>query len=181
MTGISGKLFLFLSLVVLAGLFATGSIALGAPGAVVTTTITNLPHYIVEVVVKFVTWFVASGVLAVIVFSVVLDTPIRDLWVWLNAPRNDSHAIVLAGMAGVVSIAMLAAQGVTLQQFAFTVMTKGAIGLFLGILATTAGAWFIGVRSMDNFRARLVEKDNNSHVIVVMAILNIAMAFAMLA
>ncbi len=179
--GMSGKKFLLLSAAALTALFIVGAYALGAPGNVVTATITNLPSYVWEVLVKFAAWFAFTGLLAAVVFPVVLDTPLRDLWGWFASPRNDSHAHVLIGLGGVVAIALLAAQGVTFQQYAFTVMTKGSLGLFLGILATVIGASLIGVRSMDDLRGRLVEEDNSSHMDIVMAILNIAMAFAMLA
>lgn len=179
--GMSGKKFMLLSALALTAVFVVGSYALGAPGNVVTATITNLPRYVLEVLVKFTTWFTFTGLLAAVVFPVVLDTPLGKLWDWFAAPRNDSHAHVLIGLGGVVAIAMLGAQGVTLQQYAFTVMTKGSLGFFLGILAMVVGAWLIGVRSMDDLRGRLVEEDNSSHVDMVMAILNIAMAFAMLA
>lgn len=179
--GMSGKAFLALSFVGLAVLFAIGTLGLRAPTNVVEATFTNLPRYLFEVAVKSAAWFIVTSLMSVITFGLVLDTSLRELWRWFSTPRNDSHAIVLAGIGGVVAIAMLAAQGVTLQQYAFTVMTKGSLGVFLGILVTSVGAWLIGVRSMDDFRMRLVEKDNNSHVLVVMTVLNGAMAFAMLA
>ena len=177
--GISGKRYLLLWTILMVVIFAAAQIFL-APKAVVTKTFEVIPGWIGEYLIRMIFIGVLVLARAYITFTHVLDTPLKQLKAKFEKSRNDSHAIVLIGLAILAYILITAVKGVGFTQYLYIVMTRGALGEIVGDVITILVARFcFGIHSMDEFRDWVDAEDNNSHAILVMGIKIISLAVAL--
>ena len=177
--GVSGFQFLgvmagFLTVFFCLGLFL-------APDTVKAQLASDMGSYLLKLLVKIIILTIWSGAVMWVIFYHVLDTTFAELREYLEQVHNDSHAIIAGAIILAGGLIIGLSQGVTVNAFAYTVLTKGSVGVAIATIFTIVGAWRFGVRSMDGFRDWIGAESNDSHAILVssmwLAIIILAMTF----
>lgn len=149
------------------------------PTAMETNTAGFVPGIIVEAVIRFALLLVLGGILCLFFFGVVLGVGYADLLEKFKAQYNDSHAILVASLFVTAGMLVMGAHGVSLIEYIHSLMTRGALGLALGIVFTLVMCVLFNIRTLASFRLWIGENDNDSHAILVGFILPLCVALVM--
>jgi len=185
--GISGGVHLLLKFVILLLAFAVGVYFFAPSGQTISNLFAFLTKgFLIGLKVRGGVFIVYVLFMTYLTFEHVMDTPLLR-WPWvsrgaitlrgqLDATRNNSHMIILAGilLSGWQVATVLDAS--TPDLFIFAVLTRGAIGEMIGDIVTFVTAYLSGIRSLDKFNEWMVQKDNDSHAILVAVIKFVAVA-----
>ncbi|MBI2465196.1 hypothetical protein HYV64_03575 [Candidatus Shapirobacteria bacterium] len=185
--GISGKAYLLLKFVLLSLAFAAGLYFFAPSGQSINDLFAFLTKgFLIGLKVRGGVFVAYVLIMTFISFEHVMDTPLLR-WPWnrrgaitlrgqLDAARNNSHVIILAGilLSGWQVATVLDAS--TPDMFIFAVLTRGAVGEMIGDIITFIIAYLSGIRSLDKFNEWMVEKDNDSHAILVAVVKFVAVA-----
>lgn len=174
--------FLMTTGIILLVAFTIGSIVGLSAG--VTPNITGIMAYVGQVVVKF-TLAVAVFFLAAWIVAIHLGTTLGRLVASMHdradyVQENLSPVAVLGGLMLAVGQIVALAHASTFPVYMYEALTKGSVGLALGILATAVIGVFVGVRSFNRFTEFFYNAKNNQLVIFMMVALNTAVLIAML-
>ena len=93
--------------------------------------------------------------------------------------ENLSPVIVLGGLLLAVAQIIAFPRVTTLALYTYDVLTKGSLGLFIGMMFALFEARRIGVKSVSNFAEFFHDPSNNEVVAYIMLVLNVAVLVAM--
>jgi hypothetical protein len=165
--GISGIVYLALTFVAMALIFAAAQYFLAPSANVVNEAYAKTFEWVNEYGKRLALVAGITFVFAYAVFTHVLDTPLRQLGSKFRKPQNDSHAIVLLGLAAKAVLLIAMIEGQSFDQYLYLVMTQGSVGELMATVVTLGIARFFGIRSMDEFRDKVEEKDNDTFTMLV--------------
>jgi hypothetical protein len=114
-----------------------------------------------------------------VVFRHVLDTKLTQLTSKLKDHHNDSYAIIIFGLVTSVVIMLTAVGDTTIQYLLYQILTRGTVGYAIATVFTVIFAKIFGMKSMDELRYWVNEKDNNSYAIIISGILIVSMILSM--
>ncbi len=160
-------------------LFAAGLFFIAPNREVIDNTMGGVSQYLAEVGIKFGLATIIAFIQAYVVFTHILDTPLKLLRGKFEKSRNDSHAYILVGVIGSVTIALAMAGGANIAQYIYQLCTRVAIGYAITTIGTVLVARFFGVKSMDQFRDWIDTEDNDSFAILVVGVMIFSMVLAM--
>lgn len=178
--GISGTLFFVAQLAVLSMVFVFGIYVLAPNDSVVVSTMGAFGGYGIELIVKFGVLVVIVAAEGFLLFTQVLDTPLGMLLAKYRKPRNNSHAVLMAGLLIATGVAVSLADASSARQFLYVMCTKAVVGHALAIVLTILYARLVlQVQSMDEFRDWVDQEDNDSHSMLIAAAFVVTMTVAM--
>jgi hypothetical protein len=135
-----------------------------------------------RVILKFGCTWVTFIALASVIARGLLGTTLRDLFLQMHdkvaLQENLSPFALTAGL--LIALAQVfSPHAATLPLYFYEVLTKGALGILLGFVATVFVAWTNNVKSLREFDELFNKKDNNQLVLFLVVSFNVAVHFAM--
>ncbi len=177
-----GFRFLLITGLALPAAFVIGCVAGLSAG--VTPNPAGIISYVLQVLVKFVLVGVASAALmwlAAIQLETTLPKLLSSMHDRAEYPQeNLGPVMILGGLLLAMGQIFALAHATTFSVYLYEVLTKGSVGLALGIVATALIAFVVGVRSFNRFTELFNDPKNNQLVMFLMIAFNTAVLVAML-
>jgi hypothetical protein len=178
-----GFSFVLSALVLLTVTFIVGAV-IGLTGGVV-TSIAGVFSLVWHVLVKFSLVAVCASLVLMFVARNLLGRSMRSLFASMHdrAPieqENLSPALVLGGVLIAVGQVFAFAHASTFGLYFYEALTKGSLGLGLGIITTMMIARLVGITSTGYFLDMFDNHANNQLVLFLMMVLNVVVFIAML-
>lgn len=136
------------------------------------------------VVLKFLSVLFFSRLFTWLVASKLVDTTLTGMFnsmrVHVTNQENLSPMFVISGLAVAIGLIFALAQAPTFPLYMYRVLTKGSVGLLVGVVFAAYQARRAGVNSSSSFAFFYNDPGNNQVVAYVMTMFNVAVFLAML-
>jgi hypothetical protein len=151
----------------------------------VVTNMAGVLSLVFQVSVKFVLIAVSATLVLMFVSRSLLGRPMRALFASMHdrvtqLQENLSPALVLGGVLLAVAQIFAFAHASTFALYFYEALTKGSLGLGLGIIATVVISRLVGISSTGYFLDIFDDPANNQLVLFLMVVFNVAVLIAML-
>lgn len=166
-------------IIALASIFCVGLFLVAPDFQVSINTLTETGNHLLKVLVKIILVFIFTLLIGSLYFKFILGIHFSSLKEKLKENHNDSHAIIISGIAISLAIAFLMAGGDNLRQYLYQLCTKGAIGYFTATIITLVMTRLAGVKSVGEFRNWINTSNNDSHAILISSILVASLLISM--
>ncbi|MDD4937627.1 MAG: hypothetical protein PHX34_01195 [Candidatus Shapirobacteria bacterium] len=165
--------------IALVSIFCVGLFLVAPDSQVISNTITETGDHLLKVLIKIVMVIIFTLALGSLYFRFILGIPFSSLKEKLKESHNDSHTIIISGIAISLAIAFLMAGGINLRQYLYQICTKGIIGYLVAIIITLIMTRMAGVKSVGEFRDLVNTPSNDSHAILISSILTASLLISM--
>jgi len=149
----------------------------------VAPTFAGVLWFLARVAIKFVALLLVGRILTSFVARGLLGTSVGEMFASMHATvanqENLSPAFVISGLGLATAQIFAFAHAATWQLYCYEVLTKGAVGLLLGLFFAMYQSRRAGVVSADHFAEFYNNPENNQIVLYVMVMLNVAMLIVM--
>lgn len=174
--------FMTVSVAVLAAMFVVGT-AIGMLGGI-TPNLAGILWFVCRVVLKFIGAIVLARLLTGIVCSQILGISYADLVKALHqridSQENLSPVFVLGGILLIAVQIFALAHATSTTVYFYDVLTKGSVGLLIGLVFTMIQSRRVGVVSAGHFADFYHDSSNNQIIAYVMLAMNAAVLVAMM-
>lgn len=176
------KSFTFVSILTLIVMFAIG-IPFGF-AAGVAPSLSGIAWFLGRVVIKFAAVLLFGRLFTFLVANRLLGTTVSAMYESMKTniadQENLSPVSIIGGLGVATALIFALAHATSFQLYMYEVLTKGSIGMFVGLLFATYRARHAGVLSASQFASFYRDPGNNQIVIYVVTMFNVAIFLAMM-
>ena len=174
--------FPIVSMLALVATFALG-LPFGFMAGVAPSTV-GIFWFLAHVAIKFVAVLFFGRLITSLVASLLLNTTVASMFAAMKVKvpnqENLSPVIVICGLGTAVALIFAFAHASSFPLYLYEVLTKGSIGMLIGLVFAIYQSWRAGVMSSSQFAAFYRDPGNNQIVAYVMTMFNVAVFLAML-